>query len=173
MKLKYLFVGLFITINLNDGFTQVSIASFKEMSNLNFFNKSMASLKHANEVMQDNEFERNDKGNDTNIHANPLILNGYSLDYSIFDLNSRGFLSVVKGKPETTDAKPLPFYVLIRRNGVQVEDKKMLFLNKILTKVNLSDIFPFCKNGDMLIIKPVNTEDWKAKRILKLIAAGC
>jgi hypothetical protein len=73
----------------------------------------------------------------------------------------------------TSVMKPIPFYVSIRRNGVIVEDNKMNFLNKQLYKVNLSDVFPFSKPGDVLIINPVNPEDWKAKRILKLLNMGC
>jgi hypothetical protein len=45
-------------------------------------------------------------------------------------------------------------------------------LNKELYKINLSDIFPFCKDGDLLIVKPARAEDWASKRILKLLG-GC
>ena len=34
-------------------------------------------------------------------------------------------------------------------------------------------VFKFAKEGDLLIIKPARAEDWRAKRILKLIVNGC
>ena len=129
--------------------------------------------KNAIEVMQDNEFDKNQAGQYVYFHTNPLVLNGKQLDYGDFDLNSRGFLTVVKGKPETPEAEPISFYVYLRRDGKIIEDKKMLFANKSLKKINLSEIFPFAKQGDLLIIQPVGAEDWRAKRILKLIGGGC
>jgi hypothetical protein len=129
-------------------------------------------LTHAQEVMQDNELARKKVGQDANFHANPLLINGYSLNYDTFDAGTRGILTVVKGDPDSKEAQPIPFYVSLRRNGKILTDKKMSFLNKALYKVNLSDIFPFSQQGDVLIINPVRREDWKAKRVLKLVG-GC
>ena len=111
-------------------------------------------------------------GQDANFSCNPLVLNGKPLDYSQFSWGTTGELSVVKGNSESKDAQRIPFYVSIRRNGEIIVDKKMPFLDKALYKVNLSDLQPFSRPDDVLIINPVRREDWKAKRILKLIG-GC
>ena len=172
-KMKCLLLFLTVMFSLNLAYTQIN-------NPYGVINVAMLDLlydppsaKHTREVMQDNELERNIVGENTNIYENPLLLNSEVLDYGTFTLNSRGNLTVVKGKPETEEATPIPFYVYIRRNGKIIENKKMVFLNKQVYKVNLSDIFPFCKHGDMLIIKPARAEDWKAKRVLKLIMEGC
>jgi hypothetical protein len=127
---------------------------------------------HASQVMQCIDYDRNEAGISSDIYDNPLLLNGKSLDYGKFYLGTEGLLTVVKGNPETAAAKAIPFYIQIKRNGKIINTDKMLFSGKALQKIQLSEIYPFCKNGDMLIIKPVNAEDWKAKKILKLIE-GC
>jgi hypothetical protein len=172
-RTKYLFLSFIIAVTLTDAYAQNTNICYENLTILNKLSTVRNAEQHAIDVMQNNEFERNGLGNSTNIYTNPLVLNREILDYKTFDLNSRGILTVVKGKPETAEAMPIPFYVSIRRNGIIVEDKKMSFLNKKLYKVNLSDVFPFSKHGDVLIINPVNPEDWKAKRILKLMNMGC
>jgi hypothetical protein len=150
------------------------LASYAEMTTVPWFRvlAQPPRLTHAQEVMQDNELVQQKIGQDADFYANPLLINGYSLDYDTFDANTKGILTVVKGNPDSKDAQPIPFYVSLRRNGKIVNDKKMSFLNKVLYKVNLSDIFPFSKFGDVLIVNPVRAEDWKAKRLLKLVG-GC
>ena len=173
-KTKYLVIGLVLALNLNEAYSQTSNITFIDFNKLDVLYTYKSKLdEHAEDVMQNNEFERKDIGNEAPINCNPLLLNGQVLDYGTFDLNSKGLLTVVSGKPETAEAKPIPFYVSLRRNGKVLDNKQMPFLNKELYKVNLSDIFPFSKNGDLLIIKPAKAEDWRAKRILKLIGQGC
>jgi hypothetical protein len=192
---KYLFLSGIIAITLTENYAQNSTICFENMRVLNHLNSVRNAEQHARDVIQNNEFERKNVANESTIPYNPLVLNGETLDYRTFDLNSRGFLTLVKEVHETGAAKstivrasiinampekakivvlkPILFSVSIRRNGVIVEDKKMNFFNKKLYKVNLSDVFPFSKPGDVLIINPVNPEDWKAKRILKLLNQGC
>jgi hypothetical protein len=129
-------------------------------------------LTHAQEVMQDNELVRNDIGQDANFSTNPLLINGKLLDYNTFSLGTQGILTLVRGNSASKEAQPIPFSISIRRNGKIVEDKKMSFFNKTLYKVNLSDIFSVSQHGDILIVNPVGKEDWKAKRLLKLLG-GC
>jgi hypothetical protein len=194
-RTKYLFLNLIIAFNLSGVYAQNCNISYDNMKALNRLNAARNSEQHARDVMQNSEFELTTVAKESVIPSNPLVLNGEKLDYSTFDLNSRGFLTLVKEVHETAAAKstivrtsitnampekaktvvltPIPFSVSIRRNGVMVEDKKMNFLNKKLYKVNLSDVFPFSKPRDVLIINPVNPEDWKAKRILKLLNQGC
>ena len=172
--MKCLFIILVFASNLNIASAQGGDSYYTDLTRLswnNIYNNS--SVKKAKEVMQCNEFESNEAGQASNIFANPLLINGQLLDYGNFDLNSKGLLTVVKGNPETDEAMPIPFQVYIRREGKVVEDKKMSFLNKTLLRIELSDIFSCCKNGDLLIIKPMRSEDWKAKRVLKLIGPGC
>jgi hypothetical protein len=183
-KMKFLMAALITLLSMEFNYAQSysyeKPVTFKQnndvyvekLTNLNWFNKNTNNNNTAKEVIQDNEFERNEAGELANFYLNPLLLNGRTLDLNNFFLGTKGILSVVKGKPETNEAKAIPFYVYIRRDGKIIEDSKMSFLNKTLFKIELSDIFPFCKRGDLLIIKPVRGEDWKAKRILKLIE-GC
>ena len=123
----------------------------------------------AKEVMQENEFERNKIGQTDNIHCNPLLLNGQSLDYGHFTLKSTGELALIKGEPGSSKASKIPFVVRLRRNGNIVETKNMDFLNKELYKIEISKVLAFGLPGDQLIINPANKVDWKAKRILKLV----
>ena len=177
-KAKYLFVILaFVCANtvaqaqilaayMDYSKTQMDISTILRIINPN---KAQA---WAQQVMQDNELVRYNVGQDANFNCNPLLVDGKSLDYSQFHLGSSGELSVVKGNPESKDAERIPFYISIRRNGEIIVDKKMPFLDKVLYKVNLLDLQPFSRPDDVLIINPVRREDWKAKRILKLIG-GC
>ncbi len=165
-KTKYLFLCLGIIFSLNIGHAQYLENYFTSLTVIRW-DVQILRQKHASEVMQDNEFERNVLT--SNIHANPLLLNGKMLNYGTFDSNTTGVLTVVKGKPETSEAQAIPFYVSIRRNGKIITNSKMGFLNKKLTKIEISDILKFSQNDDVLIIKPVKTEDWRAKRILKIV----
>ncbi len=164
-KMKYLCIGFALLFNV------CAMAQYSASSKLNFLSEPQFN-RNVKVVMQDNELEPQKVGQNENIYSNPLLLNGKTLDYGSFTMSSRGLLSVAKGNPQSAEATLIPFYVSIRRNGTIVESKKMLFLNKPHNKINLSEVFPFCKDGDLLIIKPVRAEDWKAKRILKLLD-GC
>jgi hypothetical protein len=129
-------------------------------------------LTHAQEVMQDNELSRNKIGQDANFHTNPLQINGQMLDYNTFDFTTKGILTVVKGNPDSKEAQAIPFTISIRRDGKILKNKQMPFWNKKLYKIDVSDIFSYSQQGDILIINPVRVEDWKAKRLLKLLD-GC
>jgi hypothetical protein len=172
-KSKWLFVFLLCAFTITVAGAQ-SLESYAHMTTIPWFRiwANPPRLTHAQEVMQDNELVRHEIGQDANFYANPLQINGKALDYNVFDMSTKGVLTVVKGNPDSKEAQPIPFYVSIRRNGKIVKDKKMSFLNKALYKVNLSDIFPLSEQGDVLILNPVNVADWKAKRLLKLLG-GC
>jgi hypothetical protein len=180
---KYVFAFLLIALNALLSEAQ-SLESYAEYATNHGYAKVDYLIKtkvyklsekdiHAQAVMQDNEIVRNTVGQNTYFASNPLLLNGQMLDYGNFDWSSKGILTVVKGNPESKDAVAVPFFVSIRRNGKIIENKKMPFLNKAVYKINLSDIFLFCKEGDVLIVNPSKVEDWKAKRILKLLGGGC
>lgn len=181
---KYGFIVLFIAFNTLvagaqglESYADYSIShnttTVKYLIKRNVYKLSEQQI-HAQEVMQNNELVQNTIGQNVHFYANPLQLNGQLLDYGTFDMSNKGVLTVVRGNPESKDAQAVPFYVSIRRNGKIVENKKMSFLNKAVQKINLSDIFPFCEQGDVLIVNPSRAEDWKAKRILKLFGgSGC
>ena len=177
-KVKYLFLILAFMCANHAAQTQILAAYMDSSKNqmdistiFRIINPNKAKA-WAEQVMQDNELVPHNIGQDANFYWNPLVLNGKPLDYSQFHLGSSGELSVVKGNPESKDAERIPFYISIRRNGEIIVDKKMPFLDKVLYKVNLLDLQPFSRPDDVLIINPVRREDWKAKRILKLIG-GC
>jgi hypothetical protein len=151
-----------------------SLDAYAQMTTIPWFKvwANPPRLTHAQEVMQDSELSRNDMGKDANFSANPLQINGKMLDYNTFDLSTRGMLTVVKGNPNSKEAQAVPFSISIRRKGKILTDKKMAFLNKTFYKIDLSDIFKFSEHGDILIVNPTRTEDWKAKRLLKLLG-GC
>lgn len=171
VKMKYIVWGLAMAFNFNLLTAQTGDSYFVSLTRIGWF-YNPSSIANAKEVMQDNEFDRNEAGLISNIFANPLLLNGQLLDYGKFDLSTTGILTVVRGNPEKPEATPIPFYVYIRRNGVLVEGKKTPLSDKVIYKLDLKEIFLGCKPGDLLIIKPAKAEDWRAKRILKLIG-GC
>jgi hypothetical protein len=172
-RIALLFAVLYCTLSAIFASAQTS-KPYAELVTIPFFRllAHPPRLTHAQEVTQDNELVPNSIGQSAQFAANPLQINGKSLDYDNFGVNTRGILTLVKGDPASKDGQLIPFNVYIRRNGKILEDKKMLFLGKVLFEVNLSDIFPFGQDGDVLIVNPVRAEDWKAKRILKYLR-GC
>ena len=65
-------------------------------SSLNLFNQTK-NLDRAKEIMQDNEYTST--GYEQGIfYSNPLILNGKPLDYNVFNVESKGELTVLKEK---------------------------------------------------------------------------
>ena len=130
---------------------------------------TLNSNEKAKEVMQNNEFERGEIRPAENIHCNPLLLDGHSLDYGAFTINSRGVLALITGEPESAGSAKIPFSIQLRRVGKIIEDQSMDFLHRQLYGIEISTVLAFSRPGDQLIITPVNKVDWKAKRILKII----
>ncbi len=106
--------------------------------------------------------------------SNPLMLNGKPLDYSVFGLSSKGKLTVNKSATTSGQETQIPFYVYLRRNGnkVLMPGNERSYSKQI--KIEISEILRYAKQGDQLIIEPVNKEDGPARRILKLLENdGC
>jgi hypothetical protein len=122
------------------------------------------------EVIQDSEFEVNDKAKG-NFFCNPLVLNNEALDYDRFALDSKGELTLIKGS--NGKVIEIPFNIYLRRNGKIVRLPNDKGFSPVYFEFELSEILKFAKEGDQLIIEPTNKEDWQAKRILKLVKSGC
>ena len=140
-KIKWLGAFLVVVFMITVAHTQ-PLESYAQMTTIPWFKvwANPPRLTHAQEVMQDNELVRHGIGQDANFYANPLQINGKALDYDIFDMNTKGILTVVKGNPNSKEAQTIPFYVSIRRNGKILVDKKMSFLNP-LNNSNKCQIF--------------------------------
>ncbi len=115
---------------------------------------------------EDPELERNAEGGETPIYANPILLNGQPLDYSTFSIKSKGTLTLMKGKPTSSEAIKIPFRVYLRRNGVIVYEKKSA---SKLTQIEISEVLALSKAGDQIIINPTEKADYKAKRIINVL----
>jgi hypothetical protein len=115
---------------------------------------------------EDPELERNAEGGETPIYANPILLNGQPLDYSTFSIKSKGTLTLMKGKPTSSEAIKIPFRVYLRRNGVIVYEKKSA---SKLTQIEISEVLALSKTGDQIIINPIEKADYKAKRIINVM----
>lgn len=138
---------------------------------LNLFNQT-GKFDRAKDVMQDNEYTSTgyEKGN---FYSNPLMLNGEPLDYRIFNLGSKGELTVIKGAAITAKPTQVPFYIYLRRDGNKVEIAGYETPDKRQTKIDIAQILRHAKPGDLLVIESVNKEDGSVKRILKLLGGGC
>ena len=123
--------------------------------------------------MQDNEFERSELGQGENIYCNPILLDGKPLNYNNFSLETKGELSLVSGDPNVTTPVRIPFYLQIRRNGYIVQSFELYFLNQELYEIEISKVLLYARQGDHLIINPTRQQDWKAKRVIKLIDSDC
>jgi hypothetical protein len=126
----------------------------------------LGDVDRAVEVRQDNEFVASTPAVGT-FFPNPLTLNRHALNYSKFGIQSSGELELIKAGV-TGDTMRIPFYVHLRRKGLIIKQGDVKFL-----KIDISTILKWAEPGDQLIIEPVNKEDWKAKRILKLLNNGC
>lgn len=106
-------------------------------------------------------------------YDNPLMLDGMSLDYTVFSLKTKGELTVLKGAAITGQTTQVPFYVYLRRLGskVLIPGRERPDVNQI--KVEISEILQYAQPYDQLVIEPVRKEDGPAKRILNLLDDGC
>lgn len=106
-----------------------------------------------------------------NFYCNPLTLDGMAFDYNAFTLKSTGELRLIKGDAQSGKVVEIPFYLRLRRNGILVAHpcgEGVMF-----SKIEISAILKVAKDGDELIVEPVNKEDWPAKRIVKIGWDGC
>jgi len=103
-------------------------------------------------------------------YSYPVMFDGQILDYADFTMKSKGQLTLVTGNPGAANAFVVPFYIYLRRNGKIVKEDKMDFFNKPVSSIDISDVLPFSKAGDVLIIIPAGKPDGKTKI---MINPGC
>ncbi len=106
-----------------------------------------------------------------NFYCNPLLLDGMALDYNAFTSESKGELKLIKGDQKSGKLTEIPFYLRLRRNGTVVAHP--CGEGVIFSKIEISAILKAAKDGDELIVEPVNKEDWPAKRIIRIGWSGC
>jgi hypothetical protein len=123
----------------------------------------------ATQEKRDNEFAYSGRPNG-NFYCNPLMLEGVAFNYNAFTLKSQGELKLIKGDSKTGKIVEIPFYLSLRRNGMLVTHT--CGRGVIFSKAEISTILKIAKDGDELIVEPVNKEDWPAKRIVKIVD-GC
>jgi hypothetical protein len=161
-----------LVLSLNVLFTLPVSAQTSFDANEVFDLTKLTKQDRAKEVMQDNEWVvcAETVGN---FFINPLLLDGQPLDYRAFSLKSKGELTLIKGAAITGNTVQIPFYVYLRRNGTIIKLHDEEALSPRYLKIDMSTITKFALPDDLLIIEPVNKEDWQAKRILKLLGGGC
>jgi hypothetical protein len=167
LKKSFTLLMLLTSIIGSRTFAQDSMQTF---SSYKLFNQIQISQR-GKEVIQDNEYTSTgfERGN---FYDNPLMLDGKPLDYNIFNLGSKGELTVIKGAAITAKTIQVPFYAYLRRDGKKVIIPGERYNPKQM-KIDLSEILRFAKPGDQLVIEPNSKEDGPVKRILKLLGGGC
>ncbi len=103
-------------------------------------------------------------------YCNPLMLDDVAFAYHDFTLESEGELKVIKEDSKTKKKIEIPFHLYLRRNGTLIAHP--CGAGVIFSKLEISTIMKFARNGEELIIDPVNKGDWPAKRIVRL-GDGC
>lgn len=99
-------------------------------------------------------------------YCNPLVLDGVAFDYNSFTVESKGELKLTKGDAKSGKTVEIPFYLHLRRNGMLITHP--CGEGVIFSKIEISAILKAAKDGDELIIEPVNKVDWPAKRIVRI-----
>ena len=129
-----------------------------------FLNPDCAALE-----ARDNELTHNGQPQG-NFYCNPLLLDGESFNHNAFTLKTKGELKLIKGDAKSGKVTEIPFYLHLRRNGVLIAHA--CGQGVMFSKIEISTILKDAKDGDELIIEPVNKEDWPAKRIVTIVN-GC
>lgn len=126
----------------------------------------------AREVIQDNEHQSSSLGEDAVIPCHPLLLNGKAFDDENFDIHSKGTLTMVEARPEASEARPIPFRVSRKRNGMLLEEHAGATLEGEYG-LDVSLLLAHSYSGDQLIIYPIKKEYCKAKRVLRITSDNC
>ncbi len=128
----------------------------------------------ADSIILDNELGPN-AGEQTG-NYNPLILNDKPLNYTRFNIFSKGIMAVIKDHSIFTKAEKVPFLIYLRRDGELINQGASSSVRQVFS-VEISDVLKLSQPGDHLIIEPARKADQKAKRILKIVVViggdGC
>lgn len=85
---------------------------------------------------------------------------------SVLSPITTGKVSVVYGDPDGMKREKIPFYIRLERNGQTVSSLE--YARKQFYDFEISQMLKYAKKNDRLIITPVNKEDWRAKRVIKI-----
>jgi beta-lactamase regulating signal transducer with metallopeptidase domain len=106
-------------------------------------------------------------------HCSPLLIDGRPVDWTRFTVETHGTLTLVHGDPVSAAATRIGFRVSLRRDGKIVDEPKAALLKRALLEADLGKVLAFARPGDQLIVDPVDSSDWRAKRIIDIIERGC
>ncbi|WP_221393962.1 hypothetical protein [Dyadobacter sp. NIV53] len=100
-----------------------------------------------------------------NFYPNPLLLNGKSVEFSIFSLVNTGKISLVKGNPDSELKTKIPFYIYIKRSG-KIVDAYSYAHNNAVTEFEMAEILKFAQVGDQIFIDPAGKNEQVGRRII-------
>ncbi|GAB3697178.1 hypothetical protein GCM10027592_21050 [Spirosoma flavus] len=113
------------------------------------------------------ESPKTDPAGKPTFYANPLLLNGKSLNYETFSLYSEGTLAVVSGNPESEEAVKIPFHIYLIRDGIFIREGAS-DNRQVVYSVDVTKVLAGARPGDDLIIEPARSVDTQARRIIRL-----
>ena len=102
--------------------------------------------------------------NAADFYLNPLLLNGKSVEFSIFSFVNTGMISLA-GNPDSGSKTKIPFYISINRSGKIVEAYSNTHHHAV-TEVNMAEILRFAQVGDQIIIDPAEKNEQVGRKII-------
>ena len=99
-----------------------------------------------------------------NFYLNPLLLNGKSVDFSIFSMVNTGMISLA-GNPDSESKTKIPFYISIKRSGKIVEAYSNIHHHAVL-EVNMAEILKYAQVGDQIVIDPAEMKGQIGRKII-------
>ena len=105
--------------------------------------------------------------NEPSIYCNPLLINGKSLNYSAFSLQSSGILNLITGNPDDSSRHKISFKIYLKRNDkiLHIGDSSN---EKVRQEIEVAEILKLANAGDELIIEPADKQYQKATRVIYL-----
>lgn len=96
-----------------------------------------------------------------------VIFNGAPLSTSTMLLDARGTLSMVQGDAADVQSKKIPFQVYLKRGDVIIKQASSV-QGRIEHEVEVGKLLLGAKQGDELIIEPVQSQRAQARHVVKL-----
>jgi hypothetical protein len=102
---------------------------------------------------------------DNKSDSNALLLNGKSVDMSIFSWATRGKLSLSEVNAETKSPKRVPFYAYIKRAG-KIVDAESHAHNHAVMEIEMAEILKNAMDGDQIVVDPAGTSKNIGRKII-------